>query len=58
LAKVTKLELSYNQITDASLKEVAKLKNLAELYLGRTQVTDAGIAELKKALPKCRVFSR
>jgi hypothetical protein len=29
---------------------------LADLYLEGTKVTDAGVAELEKALPKCRVY--
>ena len=40
-----------------SLEYIAKLKQLTELYLTDTQVTKAGVAELKKALPKCEIFS-
>ena len=57
LEKVTKLDLDTTKITDAGLKEVAKLKQLTLLGLVRTKVTKAGVAELKKALPKCRIFS-
>jgi hypothetical protein len=44
------------QITDAGLKEVAKLKNLDTLDLRLTKVTKAGVAELQKALPKCKIY--
>ena len=49
------LDLTYTQITDAGLKEVAKLQQLTSLELRGTGVTDAGAAELKKALPKCKI---
>ena len=82
LEKVTRLDLSFTKITDASLNELAKLNNLAELGLAGTQITDTGfkkkkltklkklswlglkdtkvtkadVAELKKALPKCKII--
>jgi len=34
---------------------VAKLKKLESLRLDGTKVTKAGVAELKKALPNCRI---
>ena len=49
------LTFSHSQITDAGLKELAKMKNLASIDLIETQVTDAGVAELKKALPNCEI---
>ena len=55
LGKVTELNLDYTKITDAGLKEVAKLQKLTILYLGYTKVTKAGVAELQKALPKCDI---
>jgi len=36
---------------------VAKLQKLESLGLEATQVTDAGVAELQKALPKCKIRS-
>ena len=50
------LDLSYTEVTDVGLKELAGLKSLQSLYLGGTQVTDAGVAELRKALPACRII--
>ena len=41
------LKLGGTKITDASLKEIAKLKNLNKLHLEHTGITDAGIANLK-----------
>jgi len=39
------------------LKELAKLKNLKMLFVNNTSVTKIQIADLKKALPKCLIFS-
>jgi len=39
------------------LKELAKLHKLKFLELSDTKVTDAGMAELKKALPNCNIYS-
>tara|TARA_B110001454_G_scaffold113288_1_gene106196 strand:- start:455 stop:673 length:219 start_codon:yes stop_codon:yes gene_type:complete len=45
------------QITDAGLKEVAKMKQLKELDLKNTKtITKEGVAELQKALPKCKIL--
>jgi len=57
LANVTRLALNGTDITDASLKEVAKLQQLTDLDLYDTRVTQAGVAELQKALPKCDIIS-
>ena len=56
LEKVWSLALSRTKITDAGLKEVAKLQQLKILWLQDPQITDAGVTELKKALPKCEIF--
>jgi hypothetical protein len=48
--------LNDTQITDAGLKDVAKLQKLRGLELQGTKITKAGVAELKKALPKCMVI--
>jgi TPR repeat protein len=37
------------------LKEMVKMERLNDLVLDNTQITDAGMAELKKALPECRI---
>ena len=44
------------RVTDAGLKELAKLTNLATLHLGGTKVTDVGVKELQKAVPKCQIY--
>ena len=57
VAKLKQLEglnLVRTQITNTGLKEVAKLKQLEVLYLFHSNHT-AGVAELQKALPKCRI---
>ena len=48
LDKVTVLGLDNTKITNAGLKEVAKLQNLTFLNLGSTKITDAGLKELAK----------
>ena len=53
---VRQLDLSNTQITDAGLKEVAKMKQLIVLILDDTKVTKAGVAQLQKALPKCKII--
>ena len=52
---VVTLSLAYTKVTDQGLKELFGLTNLAALDLRHTQVTDAGVAQLRKALPKCRI---
>ena len=56
LEKVEKLHLIYSPITDAGLKEVAKLKQLNNLYLEGTNVTEAGVTQLEKELLKCIIW--
>ncbi len=41
--------------TDAGLKEIAKMQKLRSLHLGGTKITNGGVAELKKAMPKCKI---
>lgn len=41
------LKLSNTQITDKSLIEIAKLKNLTRLHLEKTKISDNGLMELK-----------
>ena len=48
LEKAIELNLSSTQITDAGLKEVAKLQSLTVLHLSQTQITDAGLKEVAK----------
>ena len=40
--------MNNSKVTDAGLKEVAKLKKLERLYLRDTQITDAGLKEVAK----------
>ncbi|MCA9173973.1 MAG: hypothetical protein KDB14_05745 [Planctomycetales bacterium] len=43
-------------ITDAGLKHLVTLKQLTHLRLGGTKVTAEGIADLQRALPKCKIM--
>ena len=56
LAKVKTLGLGYSQITDASLKEVAKLENLIQLDLRFTLITDVGLKEAAKMKNLTQLF--
>ena len=51
------LHLTGTKITDADLKDIAKLQQLHALGLNHTKITIAGVAELRKALPECKIFS-
>ncbi len=43
---VVEVDLSFKPVTDAELKELTAMKNLAVLNLAYTQVTDSGLKEL------------
>ena len=49
------LDLRKTEITDAGLVNLKGLTGLQWLYLMGTKVTEAGVAELKKALPNCKI---
>ena len=55
LQNLKSLFLHETQITDEGLKEVAKLQKLVGLFLNDTKITGEARAELKKALPNCRI---
>jgi hypothetical protein len=42
---------SSTRVSEIGLKQLAGLKSLEQLYLGRTTVSRSGIEELKKVLP-------
>jgi predicted nucleic acid-binding Zn-ribbon protein len=56
LEKVTVLYLTNPDITDVGLKELVKLQELKELWLGGIKITDAGVDELQLALPDCEIY--
>ena len=58
VAKLQKLEMLWlrdTKITDEGLKDVAKLQKLTFLDLSNTKITKADVAELKKAMPNCKI---
>ena len=57
LEKVTELDLRSNQLTDVpkGLEKLTKLERLVLMY--NPDLTKAQMAELKKALPKCKISS-
>ena len=56
LSSLQKLNLLGTPITDAGLVHLNGLTNLQTLNFSFTKVTDAGVAELKKALPNCKIL--
>jgi hypothetical protein len=48
-------DLNLSKVNDEGLKDLAQLEGLELLNVAATEVTDAGLAEIRKALPKCRV---
>ncbi len=55
LTRLTTLELQETKVTDTGLKHLTGLTNLTTLHLLRTKVTAQGVADLKKALPECKI---
>ncbi len=47
--------LEITQVTDAGLKELVKLQELKELQLPADGINAKVMAELKKALPNCKI---
>jgi Leucine-rich repeat (LRR) protein len=57
LKGLERLSMASSAINDIGLEPLKGLKGLQELNLSGTKVTDGGIADLQKALPKCRILS-
>ena len=49
------LTLYRTKITDAGLVYLKGLTKLQTLYLGGTKITGTSVADLKKALPNCKI---
>jgi hypothetical protein len=57
LPGLQKLWLRGTQVTDVGLTHLQGLPGLRFVGLEGTQVTDAGLAQLRRARPKCQVYS-
>jgi hypothetical protein len=55
--KLQSLTLNENPVTDTGLKQLAGLTKLVIIDVKDTKVTKAGVEDLKKALPRCDVYS-
>jgi Leucine-rich repeat (LRR) protein len=59
LADLAELELLNLQadpgITDASIDHLRKLTSLKTLVIGQTSISDQGVAQLRAALPRCKI---
>ena len=53
LAKLERLYLGGNQVTDAGLEHLIEMKSLEYLDLANTNITDEGVKKLQQALPNC-----
>ena len=42
-------------IYEPGLEDLVEMTHLEWLSLGNTHITDAGLAELKQALPNCKI---
>ena len=47
----------FSQLTDAGLVHLKGLTKLKLLVVSGTRVTNRGVAELKKALPNCKIIN-
>jgi serine/threonine protein kinase len=54
---LARLQLDRTRITDGGLVHLYRLTRLAEVDVRNTRVSPAGAAELRKALPKCKVIA-
>lgn len=57
LPAIKTLLLSDNAITDVGLKRLASVPTLEQLDLNNTRVSSKAVAELRQALPNCRVVA-
>ena len=55
LKELQVLWLTRSRITDASIEVLAQFKGLRELNVNHTEITPQGLAQLKVALPGCRL---
>jgi hypothetical protein len=55
LSRLEVLWLTRSRITDASVEVLSQLAGLRELNVNHTEISAAGLAELRRALPKCRL---
>lgn len=56
LPNLRELSLDCPKVDNRGIRYLKKLTNLRVLYLaGETNINSSGIAELKKALPGCRI---
>ena len=56
LTNLQTLFLANTKITDTGLVHIKGLTQLQDLGLQQTKVTDTGVADLKKALPNCKIY--
>lgn len=57
LSHLRVLKLPLNDITDAGASKLANLTNLSELDISGNFVSEQAVAELRLALPDCRIIS-
>jgi eukaryotic-like serine/threonine-protein kinase len=54
---LTNLSLWKTRVTDAGVIHLKQMKKLQHLWLEGTKVSAAGIAELRAALPECKIYA-
>lgn len=53
VTRLTRLDLSFTEISDASIPFLSSLQHLEYLDIHGTQITEQGIEQLRRAIPKC-----
>jgi len=55
LGNVVTLDLTENNITDAAVKHLQKLRDVSELWLTSTKITAKGVSALERGLPDTKI---
>jgi len=56
LAYLRYLNLSGTEVSDGAVKDLARLKDLEEIYLWGSKMTESGVESLIKALPNAKII--
>jgi len=58
LKRLEWLDLQSTEVTDAGIETLTQLPRLTEIYVHGSKISDRGKAELKRALPNCKIDRR
>ena len=57
MVKLEKLWLHDTPVDDKAVEALSGFRNLKELYVYRTGISKKGLAQIRKALPRCRLLA-